>query len=105
MREKLSDYLSGWLGGPLVYFRRPDATCIMSAHRHFHIGAPERDQWMDCMRQALAESPLPAGLRGAIETGLSRMCDAMVNAPTASRAQSPAATPITAAEAGDARSP
>jgi hemoglobin len=52
----------------------------MTAHRAFRIGAAERDQWMQCMRRALAESPLPDAMRALVERGLGRMCDAMRNA-------------------------
>ena len=55
MRDKLFQFMSGWLGGPRRY-----TGCIMSAHRPFAIGAAERDQWLMCMRRALAE--IAAGL-------------------------------------------
>ena len=49
MRERLPEFLSGWLGGPPLYFQRPDHNCIVSAHRPFAIGPDERDQWLMCM--------------------------------------------------------
>ena len=45
MREKLTDWMSGWLGGPALYDARPDATCIGHAHASVRIDAVMRDQW------------------------------------------------------------
>src|SRR5579871_2654274 len=46
IRQLLFEFLSGWLGGPQLYFRRAEHRCIMSAHRPYAIGETERDQWM-----------------------------------------------------------
>ncbi len=79
MRERLFEYLSGWLGGPPLYFQRADAKCIVSAHRPFAIGAAERDEWMMCMRRALADSEVPEDMRKLLDTPLSRMAEAFRN--------------------------
>lgn len=79
MRERLFEFLSGWLGGPPLYFQRPDRKCIVSAHRPFAIGAAERDAWMVCMRQALRECGAPEDLRALLDPPLSRMAEAFRN--------------------------
>ena len=79
MREKLSDFLSGWFGGPQLYFQRPDAKCMGSAHAPFRIGEAERDQWMLCMHQALEESALPRNMKNLVDIAFFRMCDAFRN--------------------------
>ncbi len=79
MREKLFDFLSGWLGGPPRYFERPDRTCIVSAHGPFAIGPRERDEWMACMRKALAALPLDARFAQALDAALTRTADALRN--------------------------
>ena len=79
VRERLFEFLSGWLGGPPLYFQRPDHKCIMSAHRPFPIGAAERDAWMMCMRRALEDSGLPADYRGVLEEAFQRMAEAFRN--------------------------
>lgn len=79
MREKLYDFLSGWLGGPPRYFARPDRACIVSAHGPFAIGPRERDEWLGCMHKALAALPLEAQFRRALEAALARTADALRN--------------------------
>jgi hemoglobin len=56
IREKLFDFLSGWLGGPNLYFQRPDRKCLHSAHAPYAIGESERDQWLMCMYRALEDA-------------------------------------------------
>ena len=75
IRQLLFEFLSGWLGGPSLYFSRPEHRCIMSAHRPFAIGKAERDEWMLCMRTALAESTLPPEIRALVDQGFLRMAD------------------------------
>ena len=79
VRERLFEFLSGWLGGPPLYFQRPDHKCIMSAHRPFAIGAAERDAWMMCMRQALEDTGLPGDYRTVLEEAFQRMAEAFRN--------------------------
>ena len=79
MRQLLFEFLSGWLGGPPLYFRRPEHRCIGSAHRAFAIGETERDQWMACMRQAMTDCGIPQDVRDMIDQPLARMCEAFRN--------------------------
>jgi hemoglobin len=79
MRQRLFEFLSGWLGGPPLYFRRPDHKCIMSAHRSFAIGAAERDEWMMCMRRALEDCDVPDDIRQLLDAPFLRMAEAFRN--------------------------
>lgn len=79
MRDRLSDFLSGWLGGPPLYFQRPDRKCIVSAHRPFPIGEAARDQWMLCMRRALVDCGVSEEMRTLLDKPLLRMCEAFRN--------------------------
>ena len=79
MRERLFEFLSGWLGGPPLYFQRPDHKCIVSAHRPFAIGEAERDQWMMCMRRAMEETGVPAEVRTLLDRPFLRVADAFRN--------------------------
>lgn len=63
IREKLFDFLSGWLGGPPLYFQRPDRKCLNSAHSPYAIGESERDQWLMCMYRALEDAGVDAETR------------------------------------------
>jgi hemoglobin len=77
MRQTLFEFLSGWLGGPPLYFQRPNRKCVMSAHDAFPIGAAERDAWLACMRQAMTDVGVDEDLRHLIMGALSPMADAM----------------------------
>ena len=79
MREKLVDYLVGWLGGPPRYHARPDAKCIVSAHTPYSIGRAESDQWMDCMREALSATGVSDELRALIEPAFDRVAKGLQN--------------------------
>ena len=79
IRELLFEFLSGWLGGPPIYFQRPEHRCIMSAHRPYAIGVAERDEWMMCMRRAMDECALPADMRALMDQAFARMANQFGN--------------------------
>ena len=80
MREKLYDFMSGWLGGPPRYFERTDRQCMTSVHAQYAIGARERDQWLACMNEALATLDAPAATVELVRAALTRVADALRNA-------------------------
>ena len=75
IRQLLFEFLSGWLGGPPLYFQRPQHRCIMSAHRPFAIGDVERDEWMMCMRRAMDECGLTNEMRALLDQAFLRMAN------------------------------
>jgi hemoglobin len=79
IRELLFEFLSGWLGGPPIYFQRPEHRCIMSAHRPYAIGEAEHDEWMMCMRRAMDECALPADMRALMDQAFARMANQFRN--------------------------
>lgn len=54
-RKKLFLFLSGWLGGPSLYIEQYGHPRLRARHLPFTITSLERDQWMNCMSQALQE--------------------------------------------------
>lgn len=56
-RDKLGRFLCGWLGGPRLYNEKYGPISIPAAHQHLPITAVERDQWLACMAEAVAEQP------------------------------------------------
>ena len=54
-RDKLFWFLCGWLGGPNHYTDRFGHPRLRARHLSFAIGIAERDQWLGCMVQAMAE--------------------------------------------------
>ncbi len=85
--EKLFLFLSGWLGGPDLYRQRFGPPFLRARHLPFSIGILERDQWMLCMRGALAEQIDDPELRRMLEARFAGLADHMRN-----RIENPAAT-------------
>ncbi len=56
-RDKLARFLSGWLGGPKRFQEKYGAIGIPRVHGHLPISETERDQWLTCMTEAVAEQP------------------------------------------------
>lgn len=54
-RDKLARFLCGWLGGPRLYNEKYGAIGIPRVHAHLTIETPERDQWLTCMSESVAE--------------------------------------------------
>ncbi|MES1162875.1 MAG: group II truncated hemoglobin [Rhizobacter sp.] len=78
-RDKLNWFLCGWLGGPNHYIDRFGHPMLRARHLPFAIGLAERDQWMACMRRAMAESGLDEGLAGQLAQSLFKTADWMRN--------------------------
>ena len=56
-RDKLARFLCGWLGGPKRYQEKYGAIGIPRVHAHLPIAFEERDQWLTCMSESVAEQP------------------------------------------------
>jgi hemoglobin len=80
-RDKLFWFLCGWMGGPDHYVERFGHPRLRARHLPFAIGIAERDQWMNCMRQALAELATPDPLRERLEASFMNTADWMRNTP------------------------
>jgi hemoglobin len=78
-REKLFLFLSGWLGGPGLYVERYGHPMLRARHLSFPIGDRERDQWMRCMEQALAECDLRPDVHGPLLQAFARTATHMRN--------------------------
>jgi hemoglobin len=79
MKGKLSDWLSGWLGGPPLYDARADATCIGHAHSPFKIDEQMRDEWLACMYRALDECAIPASVQGRLRPPMAALAEFLRN--------------------------
>jgi len=78
-REKFSEFLSGWLGGPQLYVEKYGHPRLRMRHARFPIDDRARDQWMLCMRGALAEVVADQELREALERAFAGVADFMRN--------------------------
>lgn len=61
-RDKLFWFLCGWMGGPNHYIERFGHPMLRARHLPYAIGTAERDQWMACMLQAMAEQQVDPAL-------------------------------------------
>ncbi len=78
-RDKLHWFLCGWLGGPQHYARRFGHPRLRARHLPYAIGVAERDQWLACMRQAIADRGLEAGLAERLNEAFAGTADWMRN--------------------------
>ena len=78
-REKLYEFLSGWLGGPPLFENKYGHPRLRARHLPFSIGAKERDQWMWCMTQALLKSQLPEADRLELTERFQQLATHMIN--------------------------
>ena len=79
--EMLFMYLSGYLGGPNLYIEKFGHPRLRARHLPFPIGVRERDQWLNCMRQALHDTQVIAPVQEALMKALSDLADFMRNQP------------------------
>jgi hemoglobin len=79
MKEKLAEYLVGWMGGPPLYADKYGTVCMTEPHEHYAIGPRERDQWLLCMNKALDKVAVDDEVREMLKDPLYRIADAVKN--------------------------
>ena len=80
-RDKLHWFLCGWLGGPQHYVERFGHPRLRARHLPFAIGTVERDQWLACMRQAMAERGVAEAVAAQLQQAFAGTADWMRNQP------------------------
>ncbi len=78
-RDKLFWFLCGWTGGPQHFVDRFGHPMLRRRHMPFSIGESERDQWMNCMRQAMQEEEIGPELQKELEAAFWKVADFMRN--------------------------
>ena len=79
MKEKLAEYLIGWMGGPPLYADKYGTVCMTEPHEPYAIGPRERDQWLLCMNKALDAIDVEEEVREMLKDPLFRVADAVRN--------------------------
>ncbi len=77
--EKLYEYLTGYLGGPPLYTDKYGHPRLRARHFVAPIGPQERDEWLLCFKQAMAETIEHPKLREIIWTPVERLAFHMQN--------------------------
>lgn len=78
-RDKLYWFLCGWSGGEPHYVTRFGHPRLRARHLPFAIASRERDQWLQCMAQALQTRGIETGLRDEFLAALVPVADWMRN--------------------------
>jgi hemoglobin len=78
-RDKLHWFLCGWLGGPQHYTERFGHPMLRARHLPFAIGIAERDQWLQCMHQAMRELGIDETLADRLAAAFFNTADWMRN--------------------------
>lgn len=79
IKEKLYEYLSGWLGGPHHYHQKYGTVCLTSPHKPYAIGPSHRDQWLMCMDEALRRVDASDEVKAMLKDPMFRIADAIRN--------------------------
>jgi hemoglobin len=77
--EKLFMFLCGWLGGPQLYVEKYGHPRLRARHLPFAIASEEAEQWMLCMRTAMAELIDDEALRAVLDKSLNDLAYHMRN--------------------------
>ncbi|MCY7313576.1 MAG: group II truncated hemoglobin [Pseudoxanthomonas sp.] len=80
-RQHLFWFLCGWMGGPQHYTERFGHPKLRLRHMPFSIGILERDQWLSCMEQAMAETGVDPQLLLQLKASFFQTADWMRNSP------------------------
>lgn len=80
-RNKLYWYLCGWSGGPQHYTERFGHPRLRARHLPFKVDTQARDQWLDCMRDAMDTVQLSELARYGLWPPLTQLADWMRNQP------------------------
>jgi len=78
-RNKLFWFLCGWSGGPDYFVERFGHPRLRARHLPFAIGIAERDQWLQCMAQAMETCAVAAPLRSRLLHSFAQTADWMRN--------------------------
>ena len=83
-RQRLFWFLCGWMGGPQHYTERFGHPMLRARHLPQRIGGhtigqAERDQWLACMDQAMAEAGVDGKLRARLRQSFFQTADWMRN--------------------------
>jgi hemoglobin len=80
-RRKFFMYLTGWLGGPPLYEQQYGHPRLRMRHLPFAIGQRQTDEWIRCMRLAMAETEIGEPLRSFLEAKFEPLAQHMRNQP------------------------
>ncbi len=78
-REKLTEYLTMWLGGPQTFIEKRGAPMLRRRHLPFAIGTDEIDGWLVCFRRAADETIADDRVLAAVMPQIEKLAQHMRN--------------------------
>lgn len=95
IKDKLYEYLTGWMGGPPLYAAKYGTVCLTDPHKPYPIGPDERDQWLLCMDTALERIGASEELKQMLKEPMYRIADTVRNRDMSEPvAQAPGGIPL-----------
>ncbi len=78
-RQKLYEFLCGFLGGPALYIEKHGHPRLRMRHAGFAIDESARDNWIACMNQALEEQVSDKIMLMQLKSSFYRTADHLIN--------------------------
>lgn len=78
-REKLCDFLTGWLGGPPRYIEKHGHPRLRMRHMPFPINATAVHEWLACMNAAMDDCNITGPLRAFLASRFTHTAHFMQN--------------------------
>ncbi len=78
-RDKLYEFLSGWLGGPPIYHEKRGHPRLRARHMPFAIDQRAVDEWLRCMGLAMDKRGVAGALRAFMDAKLDHLANFMRN--------------------------
>lgn len=78
-RQKLYEFLSGWMGGPPLYWERRGHPALRMRHSPFPIDRTAAEEWTRCLGEALDRVGIDGDLREFLHRELGRTADQLRN--------------------------
>ncbi len=79
-RQAQFQFLSGFLGGPHLYFEQHHHADVRAMHSHVSIDTVARDAWLACMDMAIAQQQVAPDLAERLMASFQRVADRLVSA-------------------------
>ena len=80
-RQKLYEFLSGWMGGPQLYFERRGHPRLRHRHMPFPIDIHAAEEWTRCMSKALEAIDAGESIRTYLVRELGTTAHGLRNTP------------------------
>lgn len=81
--ESLFEFLSGWLGGPPLYANQKGHPRLRMRHAPYAVDQAVRNEWMQCMTQAIEEQVSDPQFRAWLLARFAQMASHMIDTESA----------------------